>query len=219
MPSCFTSTSALTWTPNTGFGCNTNAGGGGSGGITINTSTITNGVSGFLLYNNGGVVGNATVASFLTSPPAIGTTTPAVGSFTALSATSVSGGGFSNFLASSGTGLLTQPTGGGWWWDSGQVVYNTTETSEPWEFVSGTIAQVTTYTGGTTPSFTVGFYINGVAITGCTGIVVHSSTPVTTTCTGAKTITQGQYLSTVITSASGTPQNALVSWLGTRTNF
>lgn len=219
MPSCNTSTSALTWQSNVGFGCNTNAGGGGSSGITINQSTVTNGVSGYLLYNNGGVVGNATVASFFTSPPAIGTTAPAPGSFTALSATSISGGGFSNFLATSGTGQLIQPTGGGWWWDSGQVVYNATESTEPWEYVSGTIATVTTSTGGTTPTFTVGFYINGAPITGCTGIVVTSSTPVTTNCTAANTITQGQYLTAVISSAGGTPQNSLVAYAGSRSNF
>jgi hypothetical protein len=73
---------------------------------------------------------------------------------------------------------------------------------------------------GTTPSFTVGLYINGVAVTNCSGIVVTSSTPVTTTCgSAANTITRGQTLTAVITAASGTPQSAGVFWAGTRTNY
>ena len=217
MPSCSNASNALTWASGTGFGCNTITGGGT---LTVGTSTIANGVNGQLLYNNGGVLGNETLASILTSPPPIGGTAAAAGSFTALAATSVSGGGFSNFLASTGIGLLTQPTGGGWYWDSGQTIYNTTEQIEPWEYTSGTIGTVTTFTNGTTPSFTVGLYINGVAVTSCTGIVVTSSTPVTTTCgSAANTITRGQTLTAVITAASGTPQSAGVFWAGTRTNY
>lgn len=71
MPSCSTSSSALTYTTNTGIGCNTN----------INAATL----------------GGATFAS----PSSIGSTTAASGAFTTLSASStVSGAGFSVYLAS-----------------------------------------------------------------------------------------------------------------------
>lgn len=69
--SCSTSASALMWTTNTGFGCNT----------SVNAVTL----------------GGATFAS----PGPIGGTTPAAGAFTTLSASStVSGTGFSMYLAS-----------------------------------------------------------------------------------------------------------------------
>lgn len=218
MPSCSTSSNALTWTTGTGFGCNTISGG-GSAALTVGTTTVANGVNGSLLYNNNGVLGNETLASILTSPPPIGSGTPNTGVFSSLAATSLSGAAFSNFLASTGTGLLTQPVGGGWYWDSGMAVYNTTESTEPWEYTSGTISQVTYFTGGTTPTFTIGFFINGTPITSCTGIVVTSATPTTTTCTGAKDIAQGQYLTMVISGSGGTPQGALVAYSGTRSNY
>lgn len=218
MPSCSSSSSALTWTTGGGFGCNTISGGGG-GALTIGTTTVANGVNGSLLYNNNGVLGNETLASILIAPPPIGGTTPASGSFTVLSASSLGGAAFSNFLASTGTGLLTQPVGGGWYWDSGMTVYNTTESTEPWEYTSGTISTITYFTGGTTPTFTIGFFINGTPITGCTGITVTSATPASTTCTAANTIARGQYLTMVTSATGGTPQSSLVAYAGTRSNF
>lgn len=71
MPSCSTSSSALDWTTSTGFTCNT----------SINAATL----------------GGATFAS----PGAIGSTTASTGAFTNLSSSgTVSGTGFSNYLAS-----------------------------------------------------------------------------------------------------------------------
>jgi hypothetical protein len=71
MPSCSTSTSALNWTTSTGFTCNT----------AVNAATL----------------GGATFAA----PGPIGSTTPGTGSFTTLAASStVSGTGFSTYLAS-----------------------------------------------------------------------------------------------------------------------
>lgn len=54
--------------------------------IGVGTTTIAAGTGGSLLYNNGGTLGNETLASLLVSPPAIGGTTPAAGSFTSLTA-------------------------------------------------------------------------------------------------------------------------------------
>ncbi|NKF53236.1 hypothetical protein GO299_00268 [Ralstonia solanacearum] len=71
VPSCSTSASALNWTSGIGFACNT----------TVNAATL----------------GGATFAS----PGAIGSTTAGSGAFTTLSASStVSGSGFSTYLAS-----------------------------------------------------------------------------------------------------------------------
>lgn len=70
-PSCSTSSTALSWTSGTGLGCNT----------SINAATL----------------GGATFAA----PGAIGGTTPGAASFTTLSASgTVSGAGFSTYLAS-----------------------------------------------------------------------------------------------------------------------
>lgn len=70
MPGCSAATNALTWTTSTGFTCNS----------AINAATL----------------GGATFAS----PGAIGSTTPNTGAFTTLSASgTVSGAGFSNYLA------------------------------------------------------------------------------------------------------------------------
>ena len=69
--------------------------------VAVGTTAVTSGTTGDLLYNNGGTLGNETLASILVSPPAIGGTTPAAGAFTTLSASStVSGTGFSTYLAS-----------------------------------------------------------------------------------------------------------------------
>lgn len=70
IPSCSTSSSGLQWTSGTGFACNT----------SINAATL----------------GGATFAA----PGPVGSTTPSTGAFTTLSASStVSGSGFSTYLA------------------------------------------------------------------------------------------------------------------------
>jgi hypothetical protein len=53
--------------------------------ITVGSTTVASGTNGDLLYNNGGVLGNETLASILASPPAIGGASPAAGAFTTLS--------------------------------------------------------------------------------------------------------------------------------------
>ena len=67
--------------------------GGGSGSfssLSVGSTSISGGTSPYLLYNNSGTLGNESLASLLTSPPAIGGTTPAAGAFSTLKATSVS---------------------------------------------------------------------------------------------------------------------------------
>ena len=83
VPSCSTSASALNWTSASGFSCNT----------AVNAATL----------------GGATFAA----PGGIGGTTPGAGAFTTLSASStVSGTGFSTYLASPPAIGGTTPAGG-----------------------------------------------------------------------------------------------------------
>lgn len=76
---------------------------------------------------------------------------------------------------------------------------------------SGTVKSVQFLTGGTSaPSFVASIQINGVPVTGCSGLSVSSSTVSTANCTAAQTITTGQALTLVITSTSGSPASAAV---------
>ncbi len=86
MPSCSTASSALTWTTNSGFGCNTIS---GSGSLVIGTTTITSGTNGRILYDNAGVLGEYAIplvvanggtgaATFTANLPLIGNGTSAL---------------------------------------------------------------------------------------------------------------------------------------------
>ena len=50
--------------------------------VTVGTTTVASGTNGSLLYDNAGTLGNETLASLLTSPPAIGAVSPSTGKFT-----------------------------------------------------------------------------------------------------------------------------------------
>ena len=67
--------------------------------ITVGTTNVASGVSGDLLFNNSGKLGNETLASLLDGPPAIGSVTPSAGAFSPLTVTG-------SFTA---TGLVTLP--------------------------------------------------------------------------------------------------------------
>jgi hypothetical protein len=96
-------------------------------------------------------------------------------------------------------------------WDSNTTVANATIPVWNPKVASGTITSVTFYTGGTgTPSFTAGVQIGGTGVTGCSALSVSSSTATTTSCTAANTFTSTSQLTLVISSASGTPNQALV---------
>src|SRR5215472_19212339 len=77
--------------------------GGGGGGITINTTTITGGVSGNFLYNNAGTVGERT--------PTQATASLNLFTNTLQGLVPGSGGGTTNFLRADGT--WSAPAGGG----------------------------------------------------------------------------------------------------------
>lgn len=68
-----------------------------------------------------------------------------------------------------------------------------------------------------TGSFTLDVQINGVDVTGLSA-VTPTSTPTTTNATGANAFSQGGTISGIISSASGSPTNALlslnISWTG-----
>lgn len=116
----------------------------------------------------------------------------------------------------SAAGLIAlglQPALVTWFADSATTVHNDTIQIIPnWPYAnSGTINSFVYSTGGTsTPSFTASLQINGVAVTGCTSISVSSSSQNTATCSAAKTITNGQSLTLVITGTSGTPFSSVV---------
>ena len=97
-------------------------------------------------------------------------------------------------------------------WDSNTTVANATiPIWNPQLAGGGTITSVTYYTNGSgTPSFTADVKIGSTGVTSCSAISVSSATPATTTCTAANTFTSSSVLTVVISSASGTPNQALV---------
>lgn len=60
IPSCSTAASALIWTTNTGFGCNTVSATAAS--MTVGTTTVLSGTTTRVLYDNGGVLGEYTIS-------------------------------------------------------------------------------------------------------------------------------------------------------------
>jgi len=81
-----------------------------------------------------------------------------------------------------------------WWWDM------------PY---AGTINTLKYFTGN--GSFTVTWQINGVTVTGLSGVVVSSATPATATATALNTFPAGANVSVVITGTTGSPTDALLS--------
>ena len=73
----------------------------------------------------------------------------------------------------------------------------------------GTINRLTHFTG--VGSFTVAVQINGVNVTGLAAVSVSSATPATVAATAANTFSAGQRISGVITGATGSPIEALLS--------
>ena len=59
MPSCSSSTNALQWTSGTGFGCGPIS----VGSISVGSTAISNSSNGYLLFANGGVLGNEAVSN------------------------------------------------------------------------------------------------------------------------------------------------------------
>jgi hypothetical protein len=74
---------------------------------------------------------------------------------------------------------------------------------------NGTITALTYFTGN--GSFSVAVQINGTNVTGLSAISVSSATPATATATAANVFTAGQRITAVITSATSSPTDALLS--------
>jgi hypothetical protein len=74
---------------------------------------------------------------------------------------------------------------------------------------AGTVDTLTYFTGN--GSFTANIQINGVSVTGLGAVAVSSATPATTNATAARTFVAGQRITAVITGATGSPTDALLS--------
>jgi len=74
---------------------------------------------------------------------------------------------------------------------------------------AGTVNSLTYFTGN--GSFIVAVQINGTNVTGLSAVSVSSATPATATATAANTFTAGQRITAVITAATGSPTDALLS--------
>ncbi len=92
MPSCSTSSSALTYTTSTGFTCNAAVNAAQLGGATFAApgpiGSTTPGTGAFTTLSASSTVSGTGFSTYLASPPAIGTTAAAAGKFTTLQATS-----------------------------------------------------------------------------------------------------------------------------------
>lgn len=94
-------------------------------------------------------------------------------------------------------------------WVSGAVVQNDTVYFTVDAPYAGQINSLKYFTGA--GSFTVAIKINGVAVTGLGAVTVNSSTPATTNATAANTFNAGDTIEAVITGATGTPIDAVLS--------
>jgi hypothetical protein len=94
-------------------------------------------------------------------------------------------------------------------WDTPALVVNDTVFFAYDAPYNGTINSMTWFTGA--GSFTANVQINGTSVTGLAAVNVNTSTATTTTATAANTFTAGQRIGVVITSATGSPTDALLS--------
>lgn len=160
----------------------------------VDTAVAAAGIGTFLPLTGGAVSGNLSVLGTLSS------------------AGTVSGSGFTTLLApyalsssipaarnaarlqAQWQGAATVEDDTVWWWDM------------PYD---GTISTLKFFTGA--GSFTVAIKINGVTVTGLSAVAVSSSTPATATATAANTFAKGDNIMAVITGATGSPTDALLS--------
>jgi hypothetical protein len=94
-------------------------------------------------------------------------------------------------------------------WDTPAVVANDTVYFVYDAPYNGTINSLTYFTGA--GSFTCNVQINGTSVTGLGAVAVSSATPATATATAANIFTAGQRIGVVITAATGSPTDALLS--------
>ena len=94
-------------------------------------------------------------------------------------------------------------------WVTGAIVANDTVWLAYDAPYAGTVNALTYFTGN--GSFSVAVQINGTNVTGLSAVSVSSATPATTNATAANTFTAGQRITAVITAATGSPTDALLS--------
>lgn len=94
-------------------------------------------------------------------------------------------------------------------WVTGAIVANDTVWLAYDAPYAGTVSSLTYFTGN--GSFSVAIQINGTNVTGLSAVAVSSATPATTNATAANTFTAGQRITAVITAATGSPTDALLS--------
>jgi hypothetical protein len=94
-------------------------------------------------------------------------------------------------------------------WVTGAIVANDTVWLVYDAPYAGTINALTYFTGN--GSFSVAIQINGTNVTGLSAVAVSSATPATATASGANTFSAGQRITAVITSATSSPTDALLS--------
>lgn len=94
-------------------------------------------------------------------------------------------------------------------WNSGAIVTNDTVYFVYRPPYPGTVGALTYFCD--TGSYTVNVQINGTNVTGLTSIDVNSSTPATASASGANTFSIGQAITAVITGATGSPTDTVLS--------
>lgn len=92
---------------------------------------------------------------------------------------------------------------------SGAVVANDTVWLAYDAPYAGTVNSLTYFT--TVGAFSVAIQINGTNVTGLSAIAVSSATPATASASGANTFSAGARITAVVTAATGSPTDALLS--------
>lgn len=94
-------------------------------------------------------------------------------------------------------------------WNYGAIVTNDTVYFVYKPPYPGTVGALTYFCD--TGSYSVNVQINGVNVTGLTSLSVSSSTPATASASGANTFSIGQPITAVITGATGSPTDSVLS--------